>query len=233
MRVFYLTGAEYGISNIALRRIKVSRYGALNDPFELLGVNLTDKAKRAAFRKTKEELDKTSGLICFSRNWKNPVLWGHYAEKHTGIALGFDIPDAYLLPVIYAKRLLEADLHMKNGRPTQELVDRLIRTKFSDWKYENEIRLFVALDHDSAEGGKYFCSFSEKLQLAEVILGPKCDLPLAGVRELLKQQGSAASVIKARIAFSRFEVLENAAASRADEAKPLGRGKAAAPRPEG
>ena len=218
MRVFYFTGAQYGIGNIALRRIKVSRFGELNDPFELLGVNLSDKAKRAAFRKTKEELDKSKGLICFSRTWKNPVLWGHYAEKHTGVALGFDIPDAYLVPVIYAKRLLDADLHLKSGRPTKELIDRLIRTKFYDWKYENEMRLFVDLDHESAEGGKYFCSFSNELRLAEIILGPKCDLPISGVRDLLRQQDSMASVVKARIAFTRFEVLENQAATKADEA---------------
>ncbi|OAI23909.1 DUF2971 domain-containing protein [Methylomonas koyamae] len=218
MRVFYLTGAQYGISNIALRRIKVSRFSELNDPFELLGVNLSDKAKRAAFRKTKEELDESKGLICFTRSWKNPVLWGHYAEKHTGIALGLDIPDHLLVPVIYSKRLLDVDLHIKSGKPPKELVDRLIRTKFYDWKYESEVRLFVGLDHKTAEGGRYFFPFSDEVRLAEVILGPKCDLPVDGVRELLRSQNSSANVIKARIAFSRFEVLENQAATRADEA---------------
>lgn len=217
-RVYYLTGAQYGISNVALRRLKVSRFASLNDPFELLGVNLTDKVKRAAFRKTKEEIDKDKGLICFSRHWKNPVLWGHYAERHTGIALGFDVSDKLLSPVIYAKKLVDADLHLKNGRPARELVDRLIRTKFYDWKYENELRLFVQLDHEMAEGGMYFVPFSDEMQLAEVILGPKCTLPIEGVRALLKQQGSSAQVLKARIAFSRFEVLEDKAATRADEA---------------
>jgi len=218
MRVFYLTGAQYGISNIALRRIKVSRFGELNDPFELLGVSLADAAKRKAFRLTKEEIDKEKGLICFSRSWKNPVLWGHYAEKHTGMALGFDIPDAYLIPVIYSKHLIDADLHLKKARPTKELTDRLIRTKFYDWKYENEMRLFVDLDHETSEGGKYFCEFSEELKLAQVILGPRCDIPLKAVRELLDRQESSADVIKSRIAFTRFEVLENKAATRADEA---------------
>ena len=219
MRVYYLTGAQYGISNIALSRLKVSRFSELNDPFELLGVNLADKEKRGAFRRTKEELDRKKGMLCFSRDWKNPVLWGHYAEKHTGIALGFDIPDTYLLSVIYAKKLLDADLHIESDRPGKVLVDRLIRTKFYDWKYENEVRLFVDLDHDTAEGGKYFCDFSDdNLRLREAILGPKCDLPIAGVRDLLAKQGSDAVVIKARIAFTRFEVLENRIATAADEA---------------
>jgi len=216
MRVYYLTGAQYGISNIALRRIKISRFAELNDPFELLAVNLADKTKRAAFKRVKDELNQSKGLICFSRNWKNPVLWGHYAEKHSGIALGFDIPDSYLATVIYAKSLLNVDLHLSKGRPPRELVDRLIRTKFHDWKYENEVRLFVELDHDSVEAGKYFMPFSENINLREVILGPKCDLPLQGVQELLAKQASDAKVIQARIAFTRFEVLENQAATKAD-----------------
>ena len=40
MRVYYLTSAEYAISNLALKRIKVSRYQDLNDPFELLAADL-------------------------------------------------------------------------------------------------------------------------------------------------------------------------------------------------
>lgn len=79
MRVHYLTGTQYALSNIALRRIKVSRFTDLNDPFELLAVDLSDKQHRAAIRATKEELNKDKGLICFSKSWSNPLLWGHYA----------------------------------------------------------------------------------------------------------------------------------------------------------
>jgi hypothetical protein len=39
MRVFYLTGAQFALSNLALRRVKISRFEDLNDPFELLGIN--------------------------------------------------------------------------------------------------------------------------------------------------------------------------------------------------
>ena len=39
MRVYYLTGAQFALSNLALRRIKNARFGDLNDPFELLGVS--------------------------------------------------------------------------------------------------------------------------------------------------------------------------------------------------
>lgn len=38
IRVYHLTSAEYGISNLALKRLKVARFFELNDPFELLSV---------------------------------------------------------------------------------------------------------------------------------------------------------------------------------------------------
>jgi len=81
MRVYYLTGEQFGLSNLALRRLKVARFEDLNDPFELLGVDIGDRAIRTALRATKKQINDTKGLICFSRSWKNPLMWGHYAEK--------------------------------------------------------------------------------------------------------------------------------------------------------
>lgn len=104
MRVYYLTGAAFALSNLALRRVKVSRFSDLNDPFELLAVDLGDKDHRKAFRTTKDKINADKGLICLSESWSNPLLWGHYAEKHTGIALGFEIPEKLLNPVIYAEK---------------------------------------------------------------------------------------------------------------------------------
>ena len=216
MRVFYLTTAEFALSNIALKRIKISRFSDLNDPFELLGIDVNDKNLRQAFRNTKEKLNRNTGLICFSKHWSNPVMWGHYAEKHTGICLGFDVPDHLLEPVLYKKQLLKIYVNSKTGFPkdSYEIMNKLIRTKFFDWKYENEMRLFVKIDHDTVESGKYFYSFSEELVLRDVILGPRCELPIESVRNIVAGYSSNVKVIKARIAFTRFEVRENAAASK-------------------
>jgi len=94
MRVYYLTGAQYGLSDLALRRVKIARFADLNDPFELLAVDLRDPALRRAFQETKEQINADKGLICVSRYWENPLIWGHYAEKHTGLALGLESPIA-------------------------------------------------------------------------------------------------------------------------------------------
>jgi hypothetical protein len=57
MRVYYLSESTFALSNIALRRVKISRFAELNDPFELLGADLANRFEREAFRRTKEQID--------------------------------------------------------------------------------------------------------------------------------------------------------------------------------
>jgi hypothetical protein len=67
MRVYYLTGANFALSNLALRRLRISRFSGLNDPFELLPVDVGKSHYRDAIRKTKEHINASKGLICFSK----------------------------------------------------------------------------------------------------------------------------------------------------------------------
>jgi hypothetical protein len=211
MRLFYLTALHHGLANIALRRVKISRFSDLNDPFELLAIDLKDRRHRQAFRGTKEKLNDTKGLICLSKTWENPLLWGHYAEKHTGIALGFDVDDHLLSEVIYARSPETIPIDPTTDRPvlSEKLVNRLLRTKFHDWKYEQEMRVFVELHHETHESGMYFYDFSADFQLREVILGPRCEVPIKGVRAMVSGYSPDVSVIKARIAFSSFRVVKD------------------------
>ena len=219
MRVYYLTGAQFALSNLALRRIKIARFEDLNDPYELLGVDVRDRNLRAAVRKTKERINENRGLICFSKSWRNPLMWGHYAEKHTGMCLGFDVPDGPLLAtVIYAKRPLKLELEIdpetRRPKPPEKLMEKLIRRKFIDWKYEDEMRLFVGLDPGTEESGKYFYPFSDDLMLRKIILGPRCELPIEGVRKIVADFKPPVVVLKSRIAYTRYEVVMHKVASR-------------------
>ena len=91
VRVYHLTPAEFAISDIESRRIKVARFSDLNDPFELMALNLRERHVRKVMRNFKREQNDHTGLLCFSADWTNPVLWSHYAAKHRGICLGFDL----------------------------------------------------------------------------------------------------------------------------------------------
>lgn len=211
MRAYYLCPSQFGVSNVALRRLKISRFSDLNDPFELLAVDLADKGHRGVFRKMKDELNKNRGLVCLARTWQNPLIWGHYADRHTGMALGFDVADHLAKPVVYARRPLKIGIDPKTGKPnlTFDVVERLLRTKFHDWKYEDELRLFVNLDHETVESGLYFIHFDVSLVLREIVLGPRCELPVGRIRDMVQSYDPEVTVFKSRIAFSSFRVVED------------------------
>jgi len=139
LRAYYLTSAEYAISNIALGRIKVSRFSDLNDPFELLALRVSERQVRDFGRLLREEYDKSTGLICFSKNWISPPLWSHYASRHRGICLGFNIDRAALADVAYAEERVLPD----KSFPTSDMISgdlrsKLATTKFQQWAYEAE-----------------------------------------------------------------------------------------------
>ena len=219
MRLYYLSPAPYALSNLALRRLKISRFAGLNDPFELLAADLVNPSNRKAFAEWKDKLNKSTGLICFSRSWSNPLLWGHYAERHTGIALGFDVPDGLAVEVLYAatRVKIETDTNGNNVILDEALMNRLLRTKFVDWEYEAESRVFVKLDHSTQEAGFYFQDFGSDLALAEVVLGPNCELPIGRVRNMIDAAHPGVHVIKARMGFRSFRVVEDRSFRRAND----------------
>lgn len=209
MRLYYLTGPRWGMDNIQNKRLKVSRFHDLNDPFELLSVDITDQVLRPGLRAHKEKLNVSTGLICLSRSWSNPLMWGHYAEKHTGMALGFEVHDGLPVEVIYAKYPTKLRKDPKTGhfQINEEFVNRLLITKFFDWHYEEEWRIFVELNDPDPATQHHFFGFSKDFDLKEVILGPKCPLAIEHVEQSIHESGLRANVVKSRIAFSKFEVV--------------------------
>ncbi len=211
-RVYYLTPAQFAISNVALRRVKVARFSDLNDPFELLGVDRSNVKNRHALRKKTGKINDETGLLCFSKSWSNPVLWGHYGERHAGICMGFDVFEDHLHEVEYEESLGQVKRDSKTGELvlTTKDIDRIMRTKFKDWKYEQEMRFFVKLSRLQDEAGKFFYPLSKKLVLRELILGPKCEIGIDAVRRLVD---TSVTVQKARLAFRKFAVVVDKKAS--------------------
>jgi hypothetical protein len=186
--------------------MKIARVADLNDPFELLAANLGgNKQLRKAMRDWRNELNKTTGLLCFSRDWYSPVLWSHYADKHRGICLGFELNDKHAEPVDY----VEERLIMRGDRLAfdESVVRKLLKTKYVHWSYEREVRVFVRLDPATAERGLYFSEFSNDLRLTEVIMGPLCEISIERVRHLVGSMYPDAQVLRARLAFKSFNVV--------------------------
>ncbi len=209
IRLYYLSDAPHALSNLVFGRIKVARFRDLNDPFELLSLQLIDKNLRTAVRGFKEAEDNQTGLVCFSEDWTSPVMWSHYGEKHRGICLGFNVLRTAVHEVQYDDTRIRAALD-KDADPNSlpaDLQDVLRRTKCHEWKYEQERRLFVPLEVAKQVGTLYFRPFDDAVQLAEVILGPNCVESLDSVRSVVNRHWPMARTYKSRLAWQHFKVV--------------------------
>lgn len=208
LRVYHVTSAEYGISDISLGHLKVARFSDLNDPFELKAMRFRANTRSTATEFV-QDFDSHTGLLCFSADWKNPVLWSHYGDKHRGICLGFNLKRARAEEVLYEdKRILDK---LADGTPLDlldaNLQEQLRRTKFSSWSYEEEQRVLLPLSEAQAVGSLHFYPFGADLRLAEVILGPRCSLPLDAVRTLVNRLHPNVTTISSRLADGHFAVV--------------------------
>jgi hypothetical protein len=212
IRVYHLTTADFAVSDIGLGRLKVARLSDLNDPFELIGLNFHERKTRKVIRDFKNAYDALTGLLSFSADWVESVMWSHYAMKHRGICLGFDVPRKLLQQVKYEDQRLRDELEKDPSLKAipEKLQAQLLRTKFGGWKYENEYRRFVPLAEAIPEGRLHFMPFGLDLQLAEVILGPQCEYALETVRRLVDARyTTGVTTFVARLAFKWFKIVPN------------------------
>ena len=210
MRVYHFLPEDYGLMAIRERRLKISMLNDLNDPFEMLGIELSSKKLRRAMLKMRDRLSNTKGLHCFSKDWKNPVLWSHYADKHSGVCLGFDIADDLLLHVNYVDERLEPSaLFDDNEQAREQFMMQLMGTKFLHWQYEDEARLFVELKDKDEHSEFYYTEFSEMLKLAEIIVGAEATTSRSTIVEAIGDLDGTLNKFKARAAFKSFEIVKN------------------------
>jgi hypothetical protein len=106
MRAYKFLDPEFGLKSLREKRLKISTLPDLNDPFELLPYEMADRNRRGALRKARDDMAAKNGLLCFSADWKDPVIWAHYSDKHRGLCLGFEIPDEKCQRVRYVARRL-------------------------------------------------------------------------------------------------------------------------------
>jgi hypothetical protein len=200
LRAYHLVPPHHGLENLRHRRLKIARLDDLNDPFELWAVAQPDRRLRRAFRETKDEMARRYGVVCFSLSWHNPLLWSHYAEKHHGLALGFDVHSEILKAVSYVEqRPVLKQINI-------EVAHWLLYTKYIDWQYEQEARIFTALEDRDQASGLYFADYNEQLVLQEVIVGPLSSITKQDLHDALGTTTNVAFT-KGRLAFNSFQVV--------------------------
>jgi hypothetical protein len=201
VRVYQFFKEPDALSALGKRRLRISRLDRLNDPFEFLGPDLSSPANRRALQETKDEIAKSSGLLCFCASWDNPILWSHYADRHKGLCLGFDMP-AGLEQVRYVVSRFPWPAEL-----SQRFMEQVVMTKFVHWSYEDEYRAWVNLNDE--EEGHYYFPFSPELTLKEVIVGSQSTLTRAEISEALGDLGTGVEAFKVCPAFTSFRMIRN------------------------
>ena len=186
----------------------------LNDPFEWFSVT-GDRKVRGAVRKLRSKLGSQYGFVCLSDSWQHPLLWAHYADKHRGLCLGFDvIQSTDLLKVEYVKeRVNWREIKNKQFEEVGPKVLNFLNTKFDAWAYETEFRMVVPLDSQVAVqdtvSGLYFRNFAPGMLLKQVLVGERCNVGREHLNRVLGASSEEVESFKVRPGFMKFEIVRN------------------------
>lgn len=210
MQAFKFISSEFALKAIEDGEIKVSQFNELNDPFELLPMKLTNPLYQETQKKFKDWTSEQYGLICFSRKWHNPLLWSHYGDKHKGVALEFQLDDEIVSKVEYSEIRLEFDIEKKltDGGFSEKDASLTAITKFKDWTYEQEIRVFVELKKCQVRDNLYFEKLDNSIKIVGFVLGPLCTLSLEEIKKALPE-GHQLHVSRSCLANESFDIVDD------------------------
>ncbi len=208
-RLYYFTKLATAKIILAERRLKLSRFGELNDLFELLGASVGDKLARRVFASIlRRHWNDTLGLICFSESWQSPLMWAHYAERHYGVCLAFDVRDDLAKQVRYEPSRL---VNLLDGTKASAGLDEakleaVLLTKFREWSYEREWRVMARLE-EQEPNGYYYVDFATEMSLRGVIAGARCVERPEQLARLVRKEPMPVQVWGTRAAFNEFSIV--------------------------
>lgn len=217
VRLYRYLAAKWAMCTLETGELRVSRLAELNDPFEfrpaLAYVNpiFPHEYVDEHLGFIVDDFNPRVGIVCFSEEISDPVLWSHYADSHRGIALGFNVwVDDHLWPMIYPNDRPTFDVKnfpTMTADEAMQMVGRILAAKAPSWKYEREQRVFVDLPTARAEGGHYFHKIPPHC-LVQVVLGILCPVMENQVKDACRLGGLGdVEVVRAKRCPTKFKVL--------------------------
>jgi hypothetical protein len=209
----YLSSSN-AIVNLERGMVKVSRIKKVNDMFELQPYLRFEKVKRRQFDRIRKKVSDTYGMVCFSTDWHEPIMWAHYADRNKGIVLGFDfISSRFIMREVQYPSQRTKVLLDPGTVSADEYIEAVGFIKYRGWSYEKEHRFFVKLDDCVCIDENHFLALGSDLRLKQVIIGPehpsknKRDYVQTAryIAELVKNTG--AELIVARAEFGGYRVV--------------------------
>lgn len=205
---YHFLSSNYGIENLEKKRIKVSNLNSLNDPFEMVPyMRYKGLENRKPYHKIRNQLSKKYGLLCFSQSWQEPLLWSHYADKHKGLAIGFEILKDEILKVKYTDDPIRKQIMLtKDPIENERLFLDLAKIKYEKWEYESEYRIKVKLEECISSDCEYFLPFNNRLRVKEIVLGCKFNHKQESVKIKKLASAFSAEIIPTRIGWGDYKI---------------------------
>lgn len=206
---------EAAIKTIETRRFRVSRLTDLNDPFEWrFGVEGCPPEFREIFEKAIEgfvELaSQYQGIISFSKEVTDPILWSHYANHHRGIAFEVDssrVPNLHKVDYDKPRIVLPFQRFMQMPELDQlELIKNFFKQKSGSWRYEQEYRWVIHLEKCVPSGGRFDWNIPDGF-ITRVIIGFRSSVSEQYVRRALDLNDlQNIQVAKARMSQNTYKI---------------------------
>ena len=193
MLLYYFTSLRHGLSAIQEERLKVSRFDQLNDLYDHVGIFVNNENDLHAREELRSQVLAQEGLLCMSKTYQEPLLWGHYADNHRGMCLIFSVLesgdwwDVEYVP----KRPKVRDFGIHSFRDlSKEQIHTIARTKFKNWSYEQEMRRLIFLDEYDFADDIHFQRFDYQMRLKGALFGARCGISDRQLQALLAHDES-------------------------------------------
>lgn len=155
------------ITKEKLKRLRIGDPNALRVPTNDL-VNYYKKdpiALRSALHSIIIKKLKDFGICCFSENPLDLLMWSHYADKHKGICILFDIEEdinffTFPIKVHYPERYPNFNYIRDRNNESASLIQFLFGNKPKNYSYEDEVRVIKASNSTCNHRGKMSISKS-------------------------------------------------------------------------
>jgi hypothetical protein len=215
MKVYYFTSEDTAIKILTGWRLRISQFGDMNDPFELAGVNL---GTAEAWERLLDHFKEKIGVLCFSQDWQNPLMWSHYGDRHRGCCIEFDLVGVEAREPHYVAAQREftpepRDL-LSDPAGAEALFDRILRTKFKAWDYEREMRVLVQLEEPDPIDHRFYRELDERITARRVFTGTRCSVSPQLVASATERGLAISPTVMSPTEFKVIESPPNAARDR-------------------
>ncbi|EPG0609874.1 DUF2971 domain-containing protein [Vibrio fluvialis] len=152
------------------QRLFCAEWHTLNDPVEGIAVYYGRSGNSESIQNFMEKVENAKNplRVCsLSKTFDEHLLWAHYADGFSGLAIEFEIDPDEPDVVDMEYRGVFASVNSDDDRDPNSIAREVLSSKYSAWSYEKEIRILTT--------GTFY---KLKNPITRVIVGHRMSKPL-------------------------------------------------------